>query len=172
MSRTALAATLLFMSIAVGDAAAQRRTAQPHPTNDPASGQFHVSARLGSKTYTSSLPGTCKHEPSGSIYDVPAALWMIEGSGADGSEIKQLTLTLWRPKNGSADQISLSIDTGPGPHRIELSPRGKPLGSASVRLQPQGAGGRIELTGKDSNAMPINLTISCPTFEAVEAAGG
>lgn len=172
MSRTALAATLLFMSSAVGNAAAQRRITEHPPTNDPPSGQFNVSVRLGSKTYSSTLPGSCRHEPSGSIYDVPAALWMIEGSGPDRGEIKQLNLSLWRPKNGSADQISLSIETGSGPHRIELSPRREPLGSATVRLQPEGAGGRIELTGKDSKGVTVNLTISCPTFEAVEAAGG
>jgi len=172
MSRNALAPTLLFMSIVVSDAAAQRRTSEHQPTNDSVSGQFGVTARLGSKTYSSILPGSCKHEPSGSIYDVPAALWLIEGSGSERSDIKQINLTLWRPKNGSADQISLFIKTGAGAHRIELSPRRKPSGSATVRLQPQGPGGSLELSGKDSSGVTVNLRISCPTFEAVEAAGG
>jgi hypothetical protein len=172
MSRTALVPTLFFMSIAVTDAAAQRTRPEHQPTNDSVSGQFGVTARLGSRSYSSTIPGSCKHEPSGSIYDVPAALWLIEGSGSERSEIKQLNLTLWRPKNGSADQISLFIDTGSGAHRIELSPRRKPSGSAIVRLQPQGPGGRLELSGKDSSGVTVNLTISCPTFEAVEAAGG
>jgi hypothetical protein len=172
MSRTALAPTLFFMTIALSDAAAQRKTPQHQPPNDSVGGQFGVTARLGSKTYSSTLPGSCKHEPSGSIYDVPAALWLVEGSGSERSEIKQLNLTLWRPKDGSADQISLFIDAGSGAHRIELSPRRKPSGSATVRLQPQGPGGRFELSGKDSSGVRVNLTISCPTFEAVEAAGG
>ncbi|HEX2610565.1 MAG TPA: hypothetical protein VHK68_06105, partial [Gemmatimonadales bacterium] len=114
MSRTALVPTLLFMSIALSDAAAQRRTPEHQTPKDSVGGQFDVTARLGSKTYSSSLPGSCKYEPSGSIYDVPAALWLIEGSGSERSDIKQLNLTLWRPKNGSADQISLFIDTGAG----------------------------------------------------------
>lgn len=88
------------------------------------------------------------------------------------SEEPRINLTLWRPKNGSADENSLFTDAGSGAHRLELSPRRKPSGSATVRLQPQGPGGRLELSGKDSSGVTVNLTISCPTFEAVEAAGG
>lgn len=127
---------------------------------------------MGTESYTSRVPGSCKHEPSASIYDVPAALWMVEGEGADGSEIKQLNFTLWRPKNGSADQISLAIQAGSSSTRIDIDPRSKPVGSASVELQPIGPGGKFEVRGKDAAGGKVYLTISCPTFAGVQAEGG
>jgi hypothetical protein len=162
MTRFTLTATLLLMSVVARDAAAQRRAAGQQPTSDPPVTQVQVIARLGSKTYSSNLPGSCKHEPAASIYDLPA----------DGSSVKQLNLTLWRPKNGTADQISLSLDAGSKPTRIDVNPRSKPVGSGRVRFTPGESGGKFELVGKDAKGTSVNLTISCPSFDAVEAAGG
>ena len=172
MSRPTLTATLLLLSLVAREGAAQRRVAGQQPSSDPPASQIRINARLGAKSYSSTLPGSCKHEPEASIYDVPAALWTVEASGAEGSSIKQLNFTLWRPKNGSADQISLSVDARSKPTRIDINPRNKPVGSGKVRLTPGDSGGKIELTGKDAKGTPVNLTISCPAFEAVEAAGG
>jgi hypothetical protein len=169
MSRSTLAATLLLICVAANEAAAQRRLPGQAATENT---QVSVIARVGAKSYTSRVPGTCKYEPSASIYDLPAALYMVEGQGSSSSEIKQLNLTLWRPKDGSADQISLSLQTGSSTARIDVNPRAKPEGSGSVELQPQGSGGTFELKGNDAKGTPVNLTITCPTFEAVEAAGG
>ena len=172
MLRSTTAAVLLLAAATAADAAAQRRV--PGNPQEPATGSTELSviARLGTKSYTSTLPGSCKHEPSGSIYDLPAALWMVQTDGPGTGEIKQLNLTLWRPKNGSADQVSVSIDAGATTARIDVNPRGKPVGQASVELQPVGSGGRFELHGKDAKGANVNLTITCPTFEGIEAAGG
>src|SRR3954452_15682282 len=124
MTRSTLSAMLLLISVVARDAVAQRRAAGQQPSSDPPVSQIHVIARLGSKTYSSNLPGSCKHEPAASIYDVPAALWTVEAGGAAGSSVKQLNLTLWRPKNGTADQISLSPDPGLNPNRVVIQPRG------------------------------------------------
>ena len=172
MSRSTFTATLLLLSLVARDGAAQRRAVGQQPSSDPSASQIRVVGRLGAKSYSSTLSGSCKHEPEASIYDVPAALWTVEASGADGSSIKQLNLTLWRPKNGSADQISLSLDAGSKPTRIDINPRSKPVGGARVRLTAEDSGGKIELTGKDAKGTGVNLTITCPSFEAVEAAGG
>jgi hypothetical protein len=169
MTSSTLAATLFLTCLAANEAAAQRRTPVQAATETT---QVSVIARVGTKSYTSSVPGTCKYEPSASIYDLPAALWMVEGEGSNASEIKQLTLTLWRPKNGSADQISLSLQAGSSTARIDINPRSKPVGTGSVELQPQGSGGKFELKGKDAGGTDVRLTISCPSFTAVEAAGG
>jgi hypothetical protein len=172
MSRSTFVATLLLTSLITRDGAAQRRAVGQQPSSDSPASQIRISARLGGKSYSSTVPGSCKHEPEASIYDVPAALWTVEASGAEGSAIKQLNFTLWRPKNGSADQISLSLDAGSKPTRIDINPRSKPVGGGRVRLTPGESGGKIELTGKDSKGTGVNLTISCPSFDAVEAAGG
>ena len=171
MPRFILAATALLMSVTVREAGAQRRL--PGRTGgDPAGSHVSVVARIGSKSYRSEMSGSCRHEPSGAIYDVPAALWTVEASSAEGSSVKQLNLTLWRPKNGSADQISLWLDTGSRSTRIDVNPRSKSLGSGRVRITPEDPGGKIELVGKDAKGTSVNLTISCPSFDAVEAAGG
>lgn len=170
MLRSTFIGILLLVGTVAQDAAAQRRT-PGHPAAEPGT-EVSIIARLGTKSYTSRVPGICKHEPSASIYDVPAALWMVEGEGADDSEVKQLRFTLWRPKNGSADQISLSLEAGSSSARIDVDPRNKPVGAATVQLQPVGSGGKFELKGKDAKGTTVNLTISCPMFAGVEAEGG
>jgi hypothetical protein len=160
----------LLVLVGTREAAAQRR-ATGHSAGTDA-GKVHVIARVGTKSYTGTLTGTCKHEPSASIYDVPAALYMVEAQGGSGSDIKQLNLTLWRPKNGSADQVSLSLETGSEATRIDVNPRGPAVGAGSVQLQPVGSGGKFELKGKDAKGAAVNLTINCPVFAAVQAEGG
>jgi hypothetical protein len=162
-------AALILLASGTQEATAQRR-APGQPVTE--SSELEVSARMGTKSYTSRVTGTCKHEPSASIYDVPAALYMVEAQGEEDSQIKQLNLTLWRPKNGSADQVSLSLEAGSSSSRIDVNPRSKAVGEATVQLKSAGAGGTFELKGKDAKGAALNLTITCPSFAAVEAAGG
>jgi hypothetical protein len=168
----ALAGVLLLVG-GTREAAAQRRVAghaaQPALSD---STELSVQARIGAKSYSAQLTGSCKHEPSASIYDLPAALYTVEASGGEGSDIKQLNLTLWRPKNGSADQISLSLQAGSKSTRIDVNPRAKAVGAATVELKPAGSGGTFDLKGKDAKGTPLKLTISCAEFAGVEAAGG
>jgi len=169
MLRFSTVGALMLLASTTQQATAQRRTPGQPVTE---SSKVEISARLSGKSYNSSIAGTCKHEPSGSIYGVPAALYMVEAQGGEGSEIKQLNLTLWRPKNGSADQVSLSLEAGSSSSRIDVNPRSKAIGEATVQLKPAGSGGTFELKGKDDKGKALSLTISCPTFAAVEAAGG
>jgi hypothetical protein len=162
----ALAALLLAST---REAAAQRRAPSAAVAE---SSQVSVLARIGSKSFSSRISGSCKHEPSASIYDVPAALYMVEAQGGGSSEIKQLNLTLWRPKNGSADQVSLSLQAGSSSTRIDVNPRSKAVGAATVQLKPAGTGGTFELKGKDAQGTAVKLTIGCTEFAGVEAAGG
>jgi hypothetical protein len=166
---TPLIAILALVSVTQA-ASAQRRAPGSQPAEEVT--DIGITARLGSKSFSSKVSGTCKHEPSASIYDVPAALYTVEAQGGNGSQIKQINLTLWRPKNGSADQIFLSLSAGSSSSRIDVNPRGSGVGAGSVRLEPAGSGGKFELKGKDAKGRPVSLTISCPSFAAVEAAGG
>jgi hypothetical protein len=172
MFRLIVFGSLVLASAIARDAAAQRRLPRAKPAGESESTKLSVVARVGTKSYKSTLDGTCKHEPSASIYDIPAALWMVQANSPDRSQIQQLSLTLWRPKNGSADQISLSLQAGSRSARIDVNPKGPPSGAATVQLKPIGSGGKLELQGKDSKGTRVNLTISCPTFEGVEAEGG
>jgi hypothetical protein len=173
MLRLTVIGTLVLAGAIAQDAAAQRRLpGAGSAAVAPEDANLSVMARLGTKSYTSTLPGTCKHEPSASIYDIPAALYTVQANGSDDSEIKQLSLTLWQPKDGSADQVSLSLQAGSRSAQVDVSPRSPPVGTASVKLQPIASGGKLELQGKDAKGTPVYLTISCPTFAAIEAEGG
>ena len=173
MLRPTIIGILVLASAITGDAVAQRRVAgRANQGGELEQVDLSIVARVGTKSYSSTLPGTCKHEPSGSIYDVPAALWTVHANGQENGEIKQLSLTLWRPKNGSADQISLSLEAGSRSTRIDVSPKSPPVGAAKVNLQPIAAGGKFELQGKDAQGSPVYLTISCPMFAGVVAEGG
>jgi hypothetical protein len=173
MIRFIALAGLLLLVGGTREAAAQRRVAghaaQPALSD---STELSVRAQIGSKSYSARLTGSCKHEPSASIYDIPAALYTVEASGGEGSEIKQLNLTLWRPKNGSADQVSLSLQSGSRSTRIDVNPRSKAVGTATVELKPAESGGTFELKGKDAKGTPLQLTIGCAEFAGIEAEGG
>jgi hypothetical protein len=169
MLRITVLAALLALTSGTREAVAQRR-APGQPAGETSA--VSVIARLGTKSYTSNIAGTCKHEPSASIYDTPAALYLVEAAGDDGSEIKQLNLTLWRPKNGSPDQISLSLGAGGNTYKIDVNPRTPAAGSATAELRKEGAGGTLELKGNDAKGTPLSLTVSCPTFAGVVAEGG
>jgi hypothetical protein len=130
-----------------------------------------ISAETGGKSLQASGAGSCRHAPDASINGVSASLWMVEYGGPDGGGVKQLHLTLWRPKDGGPDQLSLALDTKSGEHRIETGGQGKHKGEGKVTILPSGPGGRLELTGKDGKGKPIQLTIDCPSFGEVQAEG-
>lgn len=131
-----------------------------------------VTATVGGKSYEGTGPGNCRHTPDASIYDVPAALWMVEQSGSANGALKGLHLTLWRPKNKSPDQLSLALETRSSSHQISVGGKAQEAGSATVKLSPVGSGGRFELQGKDAKGTKIQLTINCTAFAGVEAEGG
>jgi hypothetical protein len=166
MDRFAVTAGLVLLSGFSQQAAAQRL----QPDAPAESVAITVTARIGSKTYRGSGSGSCRHEPEASIHDVSAALWTVEYTG-QGKALKQLNMTLWRPKDGSPDRLSLSLETGSGSHRIETG-GGKNNGEGSVTILPSGPGGRLEISGKESGGKRVQITIDCPAFAGIEAEGG
>jgi hypothetical protein len=131
-----------------------------------------ISAKVGPKSYESAGPGSCRHTPSAAIYGVPAALWMVGVTGAEDAAVKSMNLTLWKPKNGGPQQFSLSLRTGSSSHRIDVGGRGEQIGSGKASVVAAGAGGRIEVSGKDDSGKTIELVVKCPAFAGVEAEGG
>jgi len=158
----------LSMIAGASDGAAQRR-ANPEASDNKS---INISGRVADKTFNANGGGSCKHAPEASIYDVPAALWLVDYSRPDDVQLKQLNLTLWRPKNGSPDQVSLSVETGSASHSVNIGGRGKQAGSGRVTLSPSGEGGRFEFKGKDAAGTRLEVAISCPAFAGVEAEGG
>ncbi len=131
-----------------------------------------ISAKVGGQTYESAGQGSCRHTPTAAIYGVPAALWMVALTGSDDAEVKSMNLTLWKPKNGSPQQFSVSLNAGPSSHRIDVGGQGEQLGSGKASVVAAGAGGRIQVSGKDDSGKTIELVVHCPAFTGVEAEGG
>ena len=167
MDRRLLVVGLVLVPGTFRDAAAQRL----QPDVPAATAALSVAARVGGKSYQGNGSGSCRHAPEASIHGVSAALWMVEFTGKTG-HLKRLNLTLWRPKDGAADQLSLSFDTGAGSHRIEAGGRRGNSGEASVTILPSGPGGRLEISGQEAGGKPVQITVDCPVFGSVEAEGG
>ena len=149
---------------------AQRRAGADPEKREAA--DIGILVTVGGTDYRSRVAGTCKHEPSASVHGVSAALWMVQANGSAASEIRHLSLTLWQPKDGSADQLSLALDAGSKPVAIEINPREQARGAATVQVHRSDAGGKLEVKGKDASGAAVSMTISCPVFAAVTAEGG
>jgi hypothetical protein len=104
-----------------------------------------------------------------SIYGVVSELWSVQQSG----EGRSLTLSLWKPKDGSGDMVNLSVSTGGTSHQINTVRGGGPTsGSGKVTVQKAGGGGTFTITGTTKDGSAISGTIQCGTFAPHMAEGG
>ena len=156
----------LFYLVAIGPqpASSQQESRSTEPVM--------ISAKIGGKSYESAAQGSCRHTPTAAIYGVPAALWMVALTGSEAAGITSLNLTLWKPKNGSPQQFSVSLSTKSSSHRIDVGGRGEQVGSGKASIVGRGAGGRIEVSGQDDSHKSIELVVNCPAFTGIEAEGG
>jgi hypothetical protein len=169
MTRATLMLTPALLGLLTTRAVAQQLA--PESKSTAAEANLTISAAAGGKSVQASGAGSCRHAPDASINGVSASLWRVEYNGPDGGGVKQLNLTLWRPKDGGPDQLSLLLNTKSGDHRIETGGPGKKKGEGKVTILPSGPGGRLELTGKDGKGKPIQMTIDCPSFGEVPSEG-
>lgn len=116
--------------------------------------------------------GECKHEPNASIYNAPASLWRVEYGDPKGAEVQQLSLTVWQPKNGGENQMSLALKTGANSYSIATVKGGKVVGTGTVTFRPEPSGGRFEIQGADARGATIVARITCPSFTNIVAEGG
>jgi hypothetical protein len=170
MIRFTVLLTLVLLPGLTTQASAQRLT-PPANSGSSAQANLSITGKAGGKNLQASGTGSCRHAPEASISGVSASLWMVQYGGSGDGAVKQLNLTLWRPKDGSPDQLSLALEAKSGEHRIDTGPR-ESKGEGSVTILPNGPGGRLELKGKDAQGKPIQLTIDCPTFAGIQAEGG
>ena len=131
-----------------------------------------IVATVDGKTYRASGTGECASSGEASIYEVPATLWHAIYEGQDGSELRRLNLTVWRPKAGGPDMVGLSLQTGETAHQIATVKGGRLAGSGTPGVQPAGKGGALTVAGKDEHGDAIELSVECERFDEVVAEGG
>jgi hypothetical protein len=169
MIRITLIAAIGLFPLLTTQAVAQRKSLT-ESRRAPAAVSLSITGKVGGKSLQASGGGSCRHAPDAAIRGVSASLWMVQYGGGQGG-VKQLNLTLWRPKDGSPDQLSLAFETKSGDYRIETG-EGEHKGEGAVTILPNGPGGRLELSGKEAGGKPVQITIDCPAFAGIEAEGG
>lgn len=148
-------------------AADQRRPPLPDLEPDWVS-PIGVSLTVGNKRYESTAPGKCTHAPVASIYQVMSELWTAQQS-QDG---RSVNLSLWRPKNGSGDMVTLSVNTGKSAQNVSTVRGAAISGSGQVTLAPAGKGGVFTVDAKAADGTTITGTIKCDAFAPHVAEGG
>ena len=167
-----LAGALVLTALCVGLCApalfAQRRAnGVPAGTLVP----ITIGLTVGTEPFQLKGNGKCQHAPQASIYDVLAEQWSVQHSEGDRS----LSLTMWRPKKGSGDMLTLSVNTGSRSHSITTvkAPNSGPTrGSGTISLASAAKGGTFTIEAATREGTRITGTIACGAFTAAVAEGG
>ena len=160
-----LVSGIVLVSYIAGLEAQRRVPGQAEPKQ-----AIDVSLTIGGHTtYASRDPGRCTHAPTASIYSILSEMWSVQQS----SEGRSLALTLWRPKNGTGDMVTLSVSGGKSLHQINtVRGGGATSGTGKVTLDKSGAGGTFTIDGKTQEGIAVSGTIKCDAFAPHIAEGG
>ena len=145
-------------------------SAQRRPAGETQAKQgIKVSLKVGGQTYQSSEPGRCTHAPTASIYQIVSEMWSVQQS----QEARSLSLTFWKPKDGSGEMVTLSVSTGGSSHEVNtVRGGGATSGSGKVTFAKSGNGGTFTVEAKGKDGAPITGTITCDGFAPHGAEGG
>ena len=158
-----LTAAITLMGIGV-DLDAQRRAA-----GQPAAKQaIQVALKVGGQAFESSEPGSCTYAPTASIYQLMSELWSVQQS----ADSRSLSMTFWRPKDGSGEMVSLALRSDNTSHDVNTVRGGATMGSGTVTLQKVGGGGTFSVNAKTKAGVTITGTIKCEAFAPHTAEGG
>ena len=156
---------IILLAGFVTEISAQRRPAGEAQVKQP----MQVSLKVGSQTYQLSEPGSCTYAPVASIYQIVSEMWSVQQS----QQARSLSLTFWKPKDGSGDMVTLTVRTGDSSHEVNtVRGGGATSGSGKVTFAKSGNGGTFTVEAKGKDGAPITGTISCSAFARHAAEGG
>jgi len=129
-----------------------------------------IALRVDGQPYQFDGNASCQHEPMASIYGVAAEMWTVQQSG----EQRSIALTMWRPKNGQGNWLSLGVSGGGKSYTVSTvnAPGATVQGSGKVTLAPSGAGGTFTIEATAATGAAIAGTVKCSAFTPVIAEGG
>ena len=143
--------------------------AQRRASGQPAAKQaIQVAMNVGGQPFESSEPGSCTYAPIASIYQLMSELWSVQLS----ADSRSVSMTFWRPKDGSGEMVNLSLRSGNNSHDVNTVRGGATMGSGTVSLQKVGGGGTFTVNAKTKAGVTITGTIKCDTFAPHIAEGG
>ena len=158
-----LTAAITLIGVGV-DLDAQRRA-----SGQPAAKQaIQVALKVGGQAFESSEPGSCTYAATASIYQLMSELWSVQQS----ADSRSLSMTFWRPKDGSGEMVNLSLRSGNMSHDVNTVRGGATTGSGTVTLQKVGGGGTFTVNAKTKAGCAITGTIKCDAFAPHTADGG
>jgi hypothetical protein len=153
----------LLMTVFITTGLAQQRQGPAKPDTVP----MEISIKMAKGSYEDQGPGSCTYAPKASIYGIVSQMWSVQHR----SGTRSLSLTLWRPVDGSGDMFTLSVSGQPNVS-ITTVRGGKPAGSGSVRLETLDKGGTFHVTAKSPNGEAVSGMIRCEMFMPHVAEGG
>ena len=130
-----------------------------------------IALKVGGDAYRLTGQGKCQHAAQASIYDVPAEQWSVQHS--EGA--RNLSLTMWRPKKGTGDMLTLAVTTGArsyGVNTVKADQSAPARGSGTISVAPAGKGGTFTIDAVTPEGAPITGTITCEAFTAPMPEGG
>jgi hypothetical protein len=153
---------LLAVAVTAGAAAqAQRQPARPDTV------PMEISMKVAAGSYDDQGPGSCTHAAKASIYGVVSQMWTARHQ----TDKRSLSLTLWRPLDGSGDMFTLAVNDR---NRVSITTvrGGQPSGSGTVKLETQGKGGTFRVQAKGPGGEAVMGSIRCEAFMPHVAEGG
>jgi hypothetical protein len=136
-----------------------------------AAAPVEVALQVGARKLQASGSGECKAAPQASIHGVPAALYSVSQNAGGHS----LSLTLWQPKNGSEDMMSLAISADGKRYEVDTVKAGAmraTKGTGKAALEKTGAGGVFRVDAVAASGEKISGTVRCGSFGGIRAEGG
>jgi hypothetical protein len=133
--------------------------------------QTDISLQAGADHYRTSGEGECKAAPRASIYGVDAALYSVSHRAGKQS----FNFTLWQPKDGAPNMMSLQLATGSKNYLVDTVKAGSKRdtkGSGKASVEKSGAGGAIVIDAVAASGEKISGKIQCRAFSGVHAEGG
>ena len=130
-----------------------------------------IDLQVGGERYAFTGPGVCQSSADASIYELPATMYAVR----QNAEGRSLTLTLWRPKTGAPDMLTLGVSLAARSYRVstvKVGRQGDVRGSGRATFARAGEGGTFTLDATAEGGTRITGTIACERFAGIVAEGG
>jgi hypothetical protein len=140
----------------------------------PSVAESHVSlvAKVGGHVIPAEGSGECYTSSESTIYDVPATQWHATFNGPKTSDLQNVNVTVWRPKAGGPDQVTLFLTMDNKTHRIATVAGAELIGRATASARVEGDGGTLLVEGSTSAGTPVRLELSCSAFSEIVEGNG